>query len=60
MQGYIELVNGNPNWRDIGEWIPTALYEASMLRSTNAHHVQSLWARAHAWALHCTLDNMLA
>lgn len=33
MQGYIELVNGNPNWRDIGEWIPTALYEASMLRS---------------------------
>lgn len=42
MQGYIELVNGNPNWRDIGEWIPTALYEASMLRSTNAHHVQSL------------------
>lgn len=39
MQGYIELVNGNPNWRDIGEWIPTALYEASMLRSTNAHHI---------------------
>lgn len=26
MQGYIELVNCNPNWRNIGKWIPTALY----------------------------------
>lgn len=62
MQGYIELVNRNTNWRNRGKWIPISLYVMQACYfPTNLKYFQSLWARMHAWTLNCTLKkNILA
>lgn len=58
MQGYIESVNGNANWRrrDTSPSLALLMQACYFPTSLNQALSVTMRARMHAWTLNCTLE----